>query len=327
MSVAHRTRGNPCIEQRLPSLDPARCEQMDLSLVDFIEDGADEGLSLAKVVLPIGADRPVSRIRCDRRRAFGPLVKGDQHLGQMVQPGPEVFPLLDQRRKPPLTGQAPHHYQMVDRLPIHREIDDAEVDIGSEASIELHLALAVCLACRSLPEVEKVELHRLAQLVDVPADKEDAPRRGSRRRQPAQESEEADPLHAPGHRACRAHGRARNPGRRLGDRCPRRRAAYSPDRPWRQERGARSSIDRRTSDVRSARFGGTGDDGAVCCVAPPDSSTLTNSPSPAVPTGNRVERPTSPHRRGNRPVPGSHLPLGPSPRTNGPSVLGGGGRG
>jgi hypothetical protein len=48
--------------------------------------------------------------------------------------------------------------------PPEPNVRDSEIDIRGQATVQSHLPLAISLACRAIPEVEKAELHGPAKL-------------------------------------------------------------------------------------------------------------------------------------------------------------------
>ena len=78
-----------------------------------------------------------------------------------------------QRRQPALVGQGAHHHHVIDRLAVHDDVGDPQVDVRRQPAIQLDLAPAVRLPDRTVGEVEKIEMDRLAKLVDPVTDEDE----------------------------------------------------------------------------------------------------------------------------------------------------------
>ena len=62
-----------------------------------------------------------------------------------------------------LGRQATHHDEMIEGLTSHRDVGDAQIHIGGQASVEIDLASAVFGPSRQGREVGEVKSERLAQ--------------------------------------------------------------------------------------------------------------------------------------------------------------------
>ena len=78
--------------------------------------------------------------RCDHRRCIGARMKGRDVASDVSQTVVDRLTATDERREPALIGHAPHHDQVVARQSVDTEhLGDAEIDVGSEAPVELDL--------------------------------------------------------------------------------------------------------------------------------------------------------------------------------------------
>ena len=69
-------------------------------------------------------------------------------------------------------GEGAHHHHMVHRFTIHHEVGHPEVHVGGQPTVELDLAAAVRGASSAIPEIQKVEMNGLVDLVDLVSEEE-----------------------------------------------------------------------------------------------------------------------------------------------------------
>ncbi len=89
-----------------------------------------------------------------------------------VEPHPRVFIPLEQGSQLALLGESAHDDHMLQWLAVHNEVGHAKVHIGCETAIELDLAVAVCEARATIPEVQKAKVDGLVKLVDLVAEED-----------------------------------------------------------------------------------------------------------------------------------------------------------
>ena len=66
----------------------------------------------------------------------------------------------DERSKAPIGGQTAHHDQMVEREPLRVDkVGNAQIDVGREPPVQLHLAMAGQLTHPAATEVEEPKRH------------------------------------------------------------------------------------------------------------------------------------------------------------------------
>ena len=89
-----------------------------------------------------------------------------------VKPPLRAFIPLKQGSQPPFLGESAHDDHMLHRLAVHNEVGHAKVHIGRQSAIELDLAAAVFEPSTAIPEVQKVKVNGLVNLVDLVAKKD-----------------------------------------------------------------------------------------------------------------------------------------------------------
>ncbi len=89
-----------------------------------------------------------------------------------VQPRLNVLAALQQGSQLATLREGAHHHHMVDRFAIHHEVGHPEVHVGGQPAIELDFSVTVCGAGTAIPEIQKVEMNGLVELVDPVSEEE-----------------------------------------------------------------------------------------------------------------------------------------------------------
>ncbi len=106
-----------------------------------IEHLGDEPVELVDAAAPQVGDEVGGAGSVDLRPPSGPLVEvGDQvgDRGEVLVHGGGA----QERGQAPRRWQPPHHHDVVDHLSLHRDVRDAEVDVGRQPAVQLHLPTA-----------------------------------------------------------------------------------------------------------------------------------------------------------------------------------------
>ena len=172
--VPDRSEGDPLVEQRLPARQVAADEVLDPVGESGVEDRAGEGVHLGEAGVPHGGDGVAPAGGGDLLRRLGRGVEDGDAPGNLGHGLVDGVPVLHEPGQPPFGRHAAHDYQVVaGHAVLADDVGHAEVDVGGQAPVELHLPVAGLLPGRPVGEVEEPERHRLLELVDAFADRDE----------------------------------------------------------------------------------------------------------------------------------------------------------
>jgi hypothetical protein len=165
MSIADLTVGDPPREQSISASQETSHARDEGVMSSPVDDRTDEARHRNDVRLELPSDFSRRGVSRDLVRPIGASVEISHDLGHPSQlVCPNGFGLrADHAGQRALGGQATHHDDVIERLPLHREVGDSQVDVGCQSAIERDLAPAVFFPSSPRREVGEVEEKRLAQ--------------------------------------------------------------------------------------------------------------------------------------------------------------------
>ena len=201
VAVPHGPERNAVLEQPVPPGEIAVHELLDPGAGLRVEDRPDEGGELFEVGVPVGLHGRAPPGGVDLRRGRRRCVEDRHPAGDLAEDVLERPAGPDQGRQAALRRHAAHDDEMVaGRAVGPGDVGDAQVDVGGQPAVQLHLPLAGPFPGLPGGEVEEPEGNRLFELVDtVPdGDENGDVRFGDARRQPLTDREAFDHAAGPG---------------------------------------------------------------------------------------------------------------------------------
>ncbi len=153
------------LEQRPAPRQVPRRQRVHLQHVVHLDHALPDGEQAGGVGRPAPGQRLPPGCTVGRGAAIGPGVEGGDQPGQAPQLGVEVGTRGHERRESPVVGHAPHHDQVIAHAAVRPDdVGHAQVDVGGQPPVELHLPGADIRPRLTATEVEESEIDWLLEL-------------------------------------------------------------------------------------------------------------------------------------------------------------------
>ncbi len=162
------------LEQRLAAVQEAMGQPPYTSDDRAVEDAGGERHGLVEAGVPPSPEPPEPGLLVDLCGARGGSVGGGELVSEVAQCVADVGPCADERGQPPVVRHPAHHDYGLVFAAGKDEVGYAEVDVGGEAAVELHLPAAGVCPLLGGAEVQEAEVDGLLELVGTVADEEQA---------------------------------------------------------------------------------------------------------------------------------------------------------